>query len=111
MNQDNLKKDIQSYIDLDDEIRSLSNDLKDLKLKKKSIEENILDYMKSSNLDQINLGKGNLKLVKSKTFETLKKDYILDKLSETMDSSKAEEITTKILNNRKSNETTKIQRN
>lgn len=111
MNQDNLKKDIQSYIDLDDEIRSLTNDLKDLKLKKKSIEENILDYMKSSNLDQINLGKGKLKLVKSKTFETLKKDYLLDKLSETMDSSKAEEITTKILNNRKSNETTKIQRN
>jgi flagellin-specific chaperone FliS len=67
--------------------------------------------MKITKTDQINLGKGKLKLVKSKTYEVLKKDYIISQLSEKLDKSKAEDIADQLIKNRKTNEVSKIQRN
>jgi hypothetical protein len=110
--QKGLKTDIREYIDLDDEIKKINSTLKELKLEKKKMEENILQYMKKTNTDQINLGKGKLKLVKGKSYEGLKKEYIISQLTEgKMDKSKAEDIADSLMKNRKMNEVTKIQRN
>jgi hypothetical protein len=106
-----LKSDIKEYLELDDEINKLNKELKVLKLEKKEIEMKILEYMKVTKTDQINLGKGKLKLVKSKTYEVLKKDYIVSQLSEKLDKSKAEDIADQLIKNRKTNEVSKIQRN
>jgi hypothetical protein len=106
-----LKSDIKEYLELDDEINKLNKELKVLKLGKKEIEMKILEYMKITKTDQINLGKGKLKLVKSKTYEVLKKDYIVSQLSEKLDKSKAEDIADQLIKNRKTNEVSKIQRN
>jgi hypothetical protein len=106
-----LKSDIKEYLELDDEINKLNKELKVLKLEKKEIEMKILEYMKITKTDQINLGKGKLKLVKSKTYEVLKKDYIVSQLSEKLDKSKAEDIADQLIKNRKTNEVSKIQRN
>jgi hypothetical protein len=106
-----LKSDIKEYLELDDEINKINKELKVLKLEKKEIEMKILEYMKITKTDQINLGKGKLKLVKSKTYEVLKKDYIVSQLSEKLDKSKAEDIADQLIKNRKTNEVSKIQRN
>lgn len=110
MENDYLKQDIQKYIEIDDELRTFNVSLKNLKIQKKSIEDKILDYMKDNKIDQINLGKGKLKLVKTKSFASIKKDYILDKLSENLPVSEAESLTDKIINSRKTTEVTKIER-
>jgi hypothetical protein len=106
-----LKTDIKEYLELDDEINKINKDLKEMKLGKKEIEMKILEYMKKTKTDQIKLGKGKLKLVKSKTYEVLKKDYIVSQLSEKLDKSKAEDIAEQLIKNRKTNEVMKIQRN
>lgn len=107
---DNLKKDVQDYIDLDDKIKKLNQELKELKLSKKDSESIILEYMKKEQVDQINLGKGKLKIVKNKTFEPIKKDFIINKLTEG-GIPDPEKVTENILKSRKVSETTKIQRN
>lgn len=110
-NSNSLKNNVQRYIDLDDQIKEINKSTKDIKEQKKVVEEAILDQMRSNNIDQINLGdSGKLKLVKTKTFEAVKKEIIFEKLSEKMTAEKAQEITETIINSRKASENTKIQR-
>jgi septal ring factor EnvC (AmiA/AmiB activator) len=61
-----MTSDIQSltneYIAVDDEISEINNRLKELRNSKKTLEEQILEYMKNSDINRININDGCIKI-------------------------------------------------
>lgn len=102
---DEFKKNIGSWIKLDEEEKKYKFNIKNIKDKKDQLEENILEYMRSNQIEHkdINLGTGGkLKYAQIKVQENITKKLIIDKLSKYFnDSDKAREITDFIYSDRK----------
>ena len=105
-----LKRNVFEYIQIDDEIKQINESLKQLRNNKKEKENEIIEFMEQSGLDQINVGDGKIKMSKTKKFEPLNKDTIYKKLVSEMSEEKAHELTTKILADRILGENSKISR-
>lgn len=102
--KDKFEELVRSYVELDDQIKQASKDVKFLKDKKKELDVSITDYMKLNNIEQVNITGGKLKVYTSKVRAPINKDHILDVLSSKLDEKKALDITEYIMDNRQTEE-------
>jgi|TARA_B100000795_G_scaffold269484_1_gene258998 hypothetical protein len=82
MDKEQLLETVKMWIDLDDEIKSLQKQIRDKKNTKKQATLDLVETMKSNEIDCFEIGSGN-KLVysKRKTKKPLSKKHLLASLS------------------------------
>jgi hypothetical protein len=82
MDKEQLLETVKMWIDLDDDIKGLQKQLRDKKNIKKQATSNLVETMKSHEIDCFEIGKGN-KLIysKKKTKKPLSKKHLLTALS------------------------------
>lgn len=96
-----FKQMVISWVEIDDQIRSINAKMKDLKTEKKEYEEKILDYLGSINENVIEITDGKLRRNVSKTKAALKQETIQTALEECVkDVEKASQMTHFILSKR-----------
>lgn len=67
MNDQEIKKVIAEYIQVDDEINEINKKVKEIRTKKKNLEETIKSYMETEGISKVELPTGSLKISKSTT--------------------------------------------
>jgi len=76
--EENLIQNIKTWMELDRDIEGLQKQMKELKTKKKAINENLTKMMKNNNLDCIDVTSGQIRYVKNKVKkESIKNIYCL----------------------------------
>jgi hypothetical protein len=106
-----FKKIVISWIELDDKIKLINSELKNIKDEKKQYEEFILSFMEKYNENMITLSNGSLKKNISQTKESLKEEMIQEAIQEyTKDIEEAYTITQKIIQKRQINEKVTLKR-
>ena len=107
-----IKEIVIKWLKLDDTIKNLLINIKDLKDEKKQYEEYILSYMTQVKGDIINTSKGNLRRYVSQTKTSIKQEHILSTIQEmTSDEEKARNLTDLILKKREVKERIYLKRN
>jgi len=83
-----FENQIQQWVSLDNQIKTLNEKTKELRDKRNKLEENITNYASSNNLSNstIQITDGKLKLVNSKVAEPLTFKYLEKTLSEVIKS-------------------------
>lgn len=106
-----FKKIVISWVELDDKIKLINSELKNIKDEKKQYEEFILSFMEKYNENMITLSNGSLKKNISQTKESLKEEMIQEAIQEyTKDLEEAYTITQKIIQKRQINEKVTLKR-
>lgn len=103
----NFEDSIKQWVGLDNKIRDLSSEVKELRIKKSSISDNINSYVNDNGLNKavINISDGKLKFHNVKTQQPLTLKFIKDCLSNCITN---EDDVEKIMNYMKSQRETKI---
>lgn len=106
-----FKELVISWVSIDDQVRKLSEKMRDLKNEKKQFEEYILAFMEKYEEDTITLHNGLLKRNVSQAKGALKEDIIQDAIKEiTKDADKAYEMTKFIMEQRPVSEKVNLKR-
>ena len=106
-----FKKIVISWVELDDKIKLINSELKNIKDEKKQYEEFILSFMEKYNENMITLSNGSLKKNISQTKESIKEEMIQEAIQEyTKDLEEAYTITQKIIQKRQINEKVTLKR-
>lgn len=106
-----FKKIVISWVELDDKIKLINTELKNIKDEKKQYEEFILSFMEKYNENMITLSNGSLKKNISQTKESIKEEMIQEAIQEyTKDLEEAYTITQKIIQKRQINEKVTLKR-
>lgn len=106
-----FKEDVKTWLKLDDDIKTLTDAIKERKTKKNEITPKLLDFMEKHNINDLNTNDGHLKFQKSLRSKPLSKKYLLDRLGFYFKSEmKSEKVVNFIYNNREKNETSNIKR-
>lgn len=113
MDQDTFIDTVRTWVRLDDMIRDKSLEVRDLKQQKKDMEDTILDFMKDSDQDVLNISTGGtLRRSTSKTKAGLKEDYLLQMMLKFGSSQEeAQSMVHAILHERPTKERTYLKRN
>lgn len=106
-----FKKNVLNWLDIDDKIRDMRAQMKTLNIEKKELEGSILEYLEEVGEKELAVKDGKLRKDVSKTKTPLKKETILNTLTElTKDKDKAIEMTEHIINNRSTVERVRLKR-
>ena len=98
-----FKNTIKNFVGIDDQIRTLQNQIKELKRQKTQFSKNIVTYMSQNNLENtnINISDGKLKVVQSKRQVGVNKPYAVKVLTEYFQNSEeATKVASLIFDNR-----------
>tara|TARA_B100001093_G_C26534263_1_gene887357 strand:- start:266 stop:619 length:354 start_codon:yes stop_codon:yes gene_type:complete len=99
--KDQLVQHIKEWITVDEEIKSLQKEVKTRKEKQKDLTKELMDVMKTNEIDCFDLNDGKLVYTKSKTKQTINKKYLISTLIKCLEDPKdAEKVTEFILENR-----------
>tara|TARA_Y100001970_G_scaffold185306_1_gene225380 strand:+ start:733 stop:1110 length:378 start_codon:yes stop_codon:yes gene_type:complete len=119
MSNDNVvtekfKEDIREWVELDDQIKQVTDHLKKLKTLKKTRQESTIKFMKQNKLvgQKISISNGgSLKISTIQSVVPVTRQYIVNKLKTFFNSKeKAEEIASYIYDNRETVEKTSMRR-
>jgi len=115
VSEEELKKKFKniviSWVHLDDKIKIINSELKNMKDEKKQYEEFILSFMEKYNENMITLSNGILKKSVSQTKQSIKEEMIQEVIEEfTKDMEQAYSITQKIIQKREVNEKVTLKR-
>ena len=119
MSNDNVvtekfKEDIREWVELDDQIKQVTDHLKKLKTLKKTRQESTIKFMKQNELvgQKISISNGgSLKISTIQSVVPVTRQYIVNKLKTFFNSKeKAEEIASYIYDNRETDEKTSMRR-
>lgn len=106
-----FKEIVIAWVALDDQLRKLSEKMRDIRNEKKQFEEYIIEFMEKCDEDTVTLHNGLLKKNVSQTKGSLKEDIIQDALKEILkDGDKAYEMTQHILEKRPLTERVSLKR-
>ncbi len=106
-----FKKNVQSWILIDNQMKRLAAASKQLKVKKKDMNEKILDFMARYNIEDLNTKEGIIRYKKTYVKEPLTQKLIKEKLNELFkDSDSNLEKINEIFNNRGKVEKTSLRR-
>ena len=110
--KDQLVDAVKNWINLDNELREISKIAKEKRDQKKSISVELMDVMKSNEIECLDINDGQLCYKKSKTKKPLNKDNLLKILQKYFkaDDSRSTDITQFILNNREESDKESITR-
>lgn len=94
VDKDKIKSYVQEYLNLDKEIVTLKDAIKERNKQKKKLSEKILLFMKHFNIDDMNFSYGKLSFKTGQRKKAMKKSGLLDTYSEFFDgdSDKAEKL-------------------
>lgn len=99
--KDQLVQHIKEWITVDEEIKSLQKEVKTRKEKQKDLTKELMEVMKTNEIDCFDLNDGKLVYTKSKTKQTINKKYLITTLMKCLEDPKdAEKVTEFILENR-----------
>lgn len=99
--KDQLVQHIKEWIGVDEEIKSLQKEIKTRKEKQKELTNQLMEVMKTNEIDCFDLNDGKLVYTKSKTKQTINKKYLMTTLIKCLEDPKdAEKVTDFILDNR-----------
>lgn len=103
---------VVKFLKIDNRIKEIMTELKELKSERKQYEESVLDLMSKTNQEVLNISSGgSLRKSVSKTKGALKQDYIAQILTEfTKSKEEAMVITEQLMTNRPLNERTYLKR-
>tara|TARA_B100000401_G_C52705068_1_gene671021 strand:+ start:193 stop:675 length:483 start_codon:yes stop_codon:yes gene_type:complete len=106
-----FKKNVQSWMLIDNQMKRLAAASKQLKVKKKDMNEKILDFMARYNIEDLNTKEGIIRYKKTYVKEPLTQKLIKEKLNELFkDSDSNLEKINEIFNNRGKVEKTSLRR-
>jgi len=77
-----LINNIKEWVLIDSKIQELQKQMKDLKIKKKTLSDNLIKIMENNDIDRFDTKNGNLIHRKTRVKGTINKDYLLNTLSE-----------------------------
>ena len=77
-----LLNNIKDWITINSQIQELQKQVKDLKIKKKSLSDNLIKIMENNEIDRFDTKNGNLIHRKTRVKATINKDYLLTTLSD-----------------------------
>jgi hypothetical protein len=115
VSEEELKKKFRniviSWVQLDDKIKAINSELKNMKDEKKQYEDFILSFMEKYNENMITLSNGILKKNVSQTKQSINEEMINEVIEEfTKDVEQAYTITQKIIQKRQVNERVSLKR-
>jgi hypothetical protein len=115
VSEEELKKKFRniviSWVQLDDKIKAINSELKNMKDEKKQYEDFILSFMEKYNENMITLSNGILKKNVSQTKQSINEEMINEVIEEfTKDVEQAYTITQKIIQKRQVNERVTLKR-
>jgi hypothetical protein len=115
VSEEELKKKFRniviSWVQLDDKIKAINSELKNMKDEKKQYEDFILSFMEKYNENMITLSNGILKKNVSQTKQSINEEMINEAIEEfTKDVEQAYKITQKIIEKRQVNEKVTLKR-
>jgi len=106
-----FKNIVIAWVQLDDKIKTINSELKNMKDEKKQYEDFILDFMEKYNENMITLSNGVLKKNVSQTKQSINEEMINEAIEEfTKDAEQAYTITQKIIQKREVNEKVTLKR-
>lgn len=82
--QNNLEKSIQSWVDLDNELKKLNDKVKEVRTRKNDIEDKIMVYVENNEMNNsvVNISDGKLKFCETKQTSPLTLGFLEKCLSE-----------------------------
>jgi hypothetical protein len=99
--KDQLVQHIKEWIGVDEEIKSLQKEIKARKEKQKELTKDLMEVMKTNEIECFDLNDGKLVYTKSKTKQTINKKYLMSTLVKCLEDPKdVEKVTEFILENR-----------
>ncbi len=99
--KDQLVQHIKEWIGVDEEIKSLQKEIKQRKEKQKDLTKELMEVMKSNEIECFDLNDGKLVYTRSKTKQTINKKYLMTTLIKCLEDPKdVEKVTDFILENR-----------
>jgi phage gpG-like protein len=99
--KEELIESIKEWIKIDNEISSISTELKNKKNKKKELTNNLVEVMKKNSIDCFDVTGGGLFYKKSKVKKAINGKFLLENINKYLnDSTKAEEMAKYIMDNR-----------
>lgn len=106
-----FKNIVIAWVQLDDKIKAINSEIKNMKDEKKQYEDFILNFMEKYNENMITLSNGLLKRNVNQTKQSIKEEMIQEVIEEyTKDIEKAYTITQKIIEKRQINEKVTLKR-
>ena len=79
--QQELLENVKTWLDIDNEIRTLQKEIRNRRKLKKAITQNLVDIMKTQEIDALNVQDGQLIYNKTKTKAPLSKKHLLTSLT------------------------------
>lgn len=99
--KDQLVQHIKEWIGVDEEIKSLQKEIKTRKERQKELTKDLMEVMKTNEIECFDLNDGKLVYTKSKTKQTINKKYLMSTLVKCLEDPKdVEKVTEFILENR-----------
>lgn len=111
--QTNLESNVNKWLEIDNTIKNLSEQVKDLRTQKNSVEETIMNYAERNNISNLSIktNEGILKLTQNKSASQLTYKYLEKCLHEIIsDDKQVENIINFIKNKREITETKSIKK-
>jgi hypothetical protein len=106
-----FKNIVIAWVQLDDKIKTINSELKNMKDEKKQYEDFILNFMEKYNENMITLSNGILKKNVTQTKQSINEEMINEAIEEfTKDVEQAYTITQKIIEKRQINEKVSLKR-
>ena len=110
--QQELLENVKTWLDIDNQIRTLQKEIRDRRKLKKDLTESLVGIMKNQDIDALNVPDGQLIYNKTKTKAPLSKKHLLVSLSQFFknDQRMVEELSKYIMETRQEKEKENIKR-
>ena len=103
--KEELVEHIKAWITLEDELKTHTRKIKEMRAKKKALSEQLINVMNVNEIDCFNINNGRLVSAKQKSKETITKKFLLKTLSTYIDNDEeVKDITKHILDTRETKE-------
>lgn len=106
-----FKSNVKSWIELDDDIKTLTEALKERKKKKEQITPELMTFMSNYQINDLNTKDGQLKFSKTNVAKPLSKKYLMERIGNFFKNyDKGEEVVNFVYENREKEEKFKLRR-
>jgi len=106
-----FKSSVKTWIDLDDDIKTLTEALKERKKKKDELTPDLMKFMNSYQISDLNTKDGQLKFSKTNVAKPLSKKYLMNRIGDFFKNyDKGEEVVNFVYENREKEEKFKLRR-
>ncbi len=112
MSNQELLENVKTWLDIDNQIRTLQKEIRDRRKLKKELTQSLVGIMKTQDIDALNVPDGQLVYNKTKTKSALSKKHLITSLAQYFknDRRMADELTKFIMDSRQEKEKENIKR-